>query len=199
MSDPKQGPAADGVENSFDDIISASGPATKPVATPDGASTVSWDAPPAPQPVDNFPSPATDWDEQPKAAADTEAAGEVAEGQQHRVRLSVSRIDPWSATKLSFLLSVVAGVMIVVASATIWGLLNAMQVFSSINDLFVSLNSQELLSLMGYLAFDKWISFTVLVAVFEVVLLTVLGTIGSFAYNLVARLVGGLHLTLSDD
>jgi hypothetical protein len=38
-----------------------------------------------------------------------------------------------------------------------------------------------------------------MVAVIDVVLLTALSTIMAFLYNVVAALVGGLHLTLTDD
>jgi uncharacterized membrane protein YuzA (DUF378 family) len=42
-------------------------------------------------------------------------------------------------------------------------------------------------------------SMAAIVAVLDVLLLTVLGALGAFLYNLVAALVGGLTVTFSDD
>jgi hypothetical protein len=120
-------------------------------------------------------------------------------GGPRRVRLSISRIDPWSAMKLSFLLSVALGIMIVVAAALVWFVLDSMQVFADIEDLLVSIGSESFLQLMDYLAFDRVMSFATIVGVVDILLLTALGTIGAFLYNIVAALVGGLHMTLTDD
>ncbi|GAA4425513.1 DUF3566 domain-containing protein [Georgenia halophila] len=116
-----------------------------------------------------------------------------------RVRLAVSRVDPWSAMKLSFLLSVAIGIMIVIAVALVWFVLDAMAVFASIEELLISIGSEQFLELMDYVAFDRVMSFATIVAVFDVLLLTALGTIMAFLYNITAALVGGLHLTLTDD
>ncbi|WP_448073993.1 DUF3566 domain-containing protein [Georgenia yuyongxinii] len=116
-----------------------------------------------------------------------------------RVRLSLSRVDPWSAMKLSFLLSVALGVMIVVAAAVVWFVLDSMQVFAKVEELLVSIGSENFLQLMEYVQFDRVMSFATIVGVVDVLLLTALGTIGAFLYNIVAALVGGLHVTLTDD
>ena len=42
-------------------------------------------------------------------------------------------------------------------------------------------------------------SLSIVFAVVDVVLLTAVATIGAFIYNVSANLVGGLHLTLTDD
>ncbi|WP_418606266.1 DUF3566 domain-containing protein [Georgenia sp. SUBG003] len=100
--------------------------------------------------------------------------------------------------KLSFLLSVALGIMIVVAAALVWFVLDSMQVFADIEDLLVSIGSESFLQLMDYLAFDRVMSFATIVGVVDILLLTALGTIGAFLYNIVAALVGGLHMTLTD-
>jgi len=120
-------------------------------------------------------------------------------GGPRRVRLSISRIDPWSAMKLSFLLSVALGIMIVVAAALVWFVLDSMHVFADIEDLLVSIGSESFLQLMDYVKFDRVMSFATIVGVVDILLLTALGTIGAFLYNIVAALVGGLHMTLTDD
>ncbi|WP_250442897.1 DUF3566 domain-containing protein [Actinotalea sp. C106] len=117
-----------------------------------------------------------------------------------RVRLAVSRIDPWSVMKLSFLLSFAIGIMIVVASAVVWFTLDELAIFSQVNDTIAEVTgSPDFFNLLEYVAFDRVIALAMLIAVVDIVLLTALSTIGAFLYNIVAALVGGIHLTLTDD
>lgn len=117
-----------------------------------------------------------------------------------RVRLAVARIDPWSVMKLSFLLSVAAGIMIVVAAAVVWYTLDGLHVFTSVNDVIATLaGSETFFNLLEYVAFKRVISLATMIAVVDIVILTALSTIFAFLYNIVAALVGGIHLTLTDD
>ncbi|MBD5831428.1 DUF3566 domain-containing protein [Janibacter melonis] len=114
----------------------------------------------------------------------------------------VSRVDPWSAMKVGFLLSVALGIAMVVMSAVLWSLMSAMGVFDSINSLasqIIGDGSGQTFDIMDFLGFGRVVSLSVVVAVVDVVLLTALATLGAFLYNIVASLVGGLHLTLTDD
>ena len=52
---------------------------------------------------------------------------------------------------------------------------------------------------MGYFAFSRVAASAMLVGVVNVFLLTALGTIGAFLYNIVASLVGGLHVNVTDE
>ncbi|MBO1751182.1 DUF3566 domain-containing protein [Actinotalea sp. BY-33] len=123
-----------------------------------------------------------------------------AAGGPRRVRLAVSRIDPWSVMKLSFLLSFAIGIMIVVASAVVWFTLDELAIFSQVNDTIAEVTgSPDFFNLLEYVAFDRVIALAMLIAVVDIVLLTALSTIGAFLYNIVAALVGGIHLTLTDD
>ncbi|MCI9888389.1 DUF3566 domain-containing protein [Micrococcales bacterium 31B] len=117
-----------------------------------------------------------------------------------RIRLVLSRVDPWSVMKLSFLLSVVLGIATVVAVAFVYSVLNGMGVFNSVQE-FISnvVGSTSEFSILGYVEFSKVISFAVIVAVVNVLIITALSTIGSLCYNIAAALLGGLHVTLTDD
>lgn len=135
-----------------------------------------------------------------KSATTTTSGGVGASGGPRRVRLAVARIDPWSVMKLSFLLAVAVGVMIVVAAAVTWYTLDGLHVFTSVNDIIATLSGSEtFFKIEDYAGFERVISLATMVAVVDVVLLTALATIGAFLYNIVAALVGGVHLTLTDD
>ncbi|MCI6574105.1 MAG: DUF3566 domain-containing protein [Arcanobacterium sp.] len=116
-----------------------------------------------------------------------------------RVKMTISRVDPWSALKVSFLVSVALGIMIVVASVVLWLLFDAMHVWSGINDLLVTLNNEQLLKLGQFLQFGRIIPFSVVVAVVEIVLMTALGTVMALIFNVIAMLVGGVHITVTDE
>lgn len=116
-----------------------------------------------------------------------------------KVKLSVARIDPWSVMKLSFLLSVAIGIMIVVAAWVFWYALNDLAVFTSINDLIQGIAPESDLDILEFVARDRVLSLATVIAVVDVVLLTALATILAFLYNIVASLVGGIHLTMTDD
>ncbi|QHT57507.1 hypothetical protein GXP71_16480 [Cellulomonas sp. H30R-01] len=121
-------------------------------------------------------------------------------GGPRRVRLAVSRIDPWSVMKLSFLLSVAIGIMIVVAAAVIWLTLDGLHVFTEANNLVKQITGEESsINILQYVEFRRVVSGATLIAVIDVFLLTALSTIGAFLYNIVAALVGGVHVTMTDE
>ena len=57
----------------------------------------------------------------------------------------------------------------------------------------------EEFDVFNYVGFGRVVSLSTVVGVVNVVLITALSTIGAFLYNLGAGLVGGLHVTLSDE
>lgn len=117
-----------------------------------------------------------------------------------RVRLAISRIDPWSVMKLSFLLSVAIGIMLVVAVGVVWYTLNGLHVFTTVDDLVSQIVGQESpIDILQYVEFSRVISGATIIAVVDVFLLTALATIGAFLYNIVAALVGGVHVTMTDE
>ncbi|MCV2392834.1 DUF3566 domain-containing protein [Actinotalea sp. M2MS4P-6] len=133
-----------------------------------------------------------------KSEPPTPPAGD--DGGPRRVRLSISRVDPWSVMKLSFLLSVAIGIMMVIAAVVVWNTLNEMEVFVRVNDMIKTLSGQSDYTLvLDYASFDRVVSLATMIAVVDVILLTALSTIMAFLYNIVASLVGGLHVTMTDD
>ena len=107
-----------------------------------------------------------------------------------QVDLAIVRVDPWGVMKVAFLLSVALGIALVVAVIILWLMLNAMHVF---------IGASQMVSLLDYVRLPKVMAYTTLIAVMNVVLLTALSALGTFLYNLVASLVGGIKVTLMDE
>ncbi|GMA33096.1 DUF3566 domain-containing protein [Litorihabitans aurantiacus] len=189
-----QGP----VRTSAIKTVKQGGPATMTVEedTRSGGHDVPASIPPKsarPAPTGgSSPSPA-------EAPAESTAAPRPSSGPR-RVRLSVSRVDPWSVMKLGFLLSVAGGIVTVVAAAVAWQVLDSMGVFADLQSLVTDLGAVEQFGpILEYLRLNNIMSIAVVVAVVNVALITALTTLFAFLYNIVAALVGGLHMTLTDD
>lgn len=116
-----------------------------------------------------------------------------------RVRLTLARLDPFSVMKLSFLAAIAIGIATVVAVILLWNLVEAIGLWSQIDQLGRDLNGGEPLPFMEFFTFSKMTSYGTIVAVVNVVIITALGTLGAFLYNLVAALLGGLKMTFTDE
>jgi len=117
-----------------------------------------------------------------------------------RVRLTVSRLDPWSVMKLAFLLSVAIGIMAVVAAALFWLVVDRLQVFSTLQDFInEAVGAGATVNITQYFEFGRIISLATLVSVVNVIILTILAAIMAILYNITATLVGGIRVTLTDD
>jgi hypothetical protein len=120
-----------------------------------------------------------------------------------RARLRLSRIDPWSVMKVSFLLSIAFGIVTVVSVFLVWSVLGAAGVWSSINntvsDTVSSGNNVSDFNIEDYLGMSRVLGFTMLVSVIDVILITAIATLGAFLYNMSASLLGGVEVTLAED
>jgi hypothetical protein len=120
-----------------------------------------------------------------------------------RARLRLSRIDPWSVMKVSFLLSIAFGIVTVVSVFMVWSVLGAAGVWSSINntvsDTVSSGNNVSDFNIEDYLGMSRVLGFTMLVSVIDVILITAIATLGAFLYNMASSLLGGIEVTLAED
>jgi hypothetical protein len=120
-----------------------------------------------------------------------------------RARLRLSRIDPWSVMKVSFLLSIAFGIVTVVSVFLVWSVLGAAGVWDSINntvsDTVSSGNNVSTFDIADYLGMSRVLGFTMLVSVIDVILITAIATLGAFLYNMAASLLGGIEVTLAED
>jgi hypothetical protein len=119
-----------------------------------------------------------------------------------RARLRLTRIDPWSVMKTSFLLSIALGIVIVVSVLMVWTVLGAADVWTSINQTVqdvVGGQDTSSFDIKDYLGTRRVVGFTMIVAAVDVVLVTAICTLGAFLYNMSASLLGGVEVTLAED
>jgi hypothetical protein len=119
-----------------------------------------------------------------------------------RAQLVLSRIEPWSVMKFSFMVSLVGWVILFVAVAALYYVLSKLGVFHSIQSTISQVTSSKGSS--GSDANGQWFSasrilgYTMLVGAVNVVLITALATVGAVIYNLVTHLAGGIEVTLKE-
>ncbi|MEP6761419.1 MAG: DUF3566 domain-containing protein [Sporichthyaceae bacterium] len=120
-----------------------------------------------------------------------------------KARLVLGRVDPWSVMKLSFLLSIALAIVALVAVAVLWSVLDSMGVFTSVGETVESVTRErdtaQGFDILSYVGFQRVMTLTALLTGINVILMTALCTLGAFLYNLAASLVGGLHVTLTED
>jgi hypothetical protein len=149
--------------------------------------------PPVPVPVAPVPAPAP----APAASRPTPATAPT-----RRAQLVLARVEPWSVMKFSFMISLVGWVILFVAVAALYYVLNKLGVFHSVQSTITDVTSGK--GSPGSDANGHWFSasrilgYTMLVGAVNVVLITALATVGAVIYNLVTHLAGGIEVTLKE-
>src|SRR3954469_15620322 len=138
----------------------APGPGTQPSAVPPGAPAADPGAPPR-------------------------VRGRTAKSRgPRRARLQLRHIDTWSALKISLVLSIALFFIWMVAVAVLYGVLSALGVFDTLNDLFGQLSSASG-SGGGKDVITPGIVFggAAVIGAINVILMTALCTVGTFIYK----------------
>jgi hypothetical protein len=108
-----------------------------------------------------------------------------------QVRLKLVYIDFWSAVKLSFLVAVSLGIVLIVATVLIYFVLQSTGVFSKLDDLLTDILTDEF-SIAKSFSLLTVTFFSFIVALLNTVVGTALGAVTSILYNFSVRLTGGL-------
>jgi len=117
-----------------------------------------------------------------------------------RARLSVSRIDPWTVLKTSFVLSLGLAVIVVVATMLLWVLLSISGTFESFDQTLSDLGGSGAggVDVGNVLSFGRVMGFALLMGAFEIVMTSALATVITMIYNLTVSFTGGIEVTLSE-
>lgn len=120
-----------------------------------------------------------------------------------KARLRVAKLDPWSVMKTSLMFSIAAAIMLFVAVALLWGVVEASGMLDKVQEMVDALlgNADGTGSVQVSSFIDRWrvLGFTAIVCGINVILLTALATLGAFLYNLSSSVLGGLDVTLAED
>lgn len=117
-----------------------------------------------------------------------------------QARLNLVHVDPWSVTKLAFVISVALMIVSVVAVTVFWIVLNITGVWGSLNDTINSVLSSEdgTFDVTDYIGLPRILGLTLVLSAINVLLMTALAAIGARLYNVAAALVGGVQVTFAD-
>ena len=196
MAEPRpedSGPATRGQEGVTSDRVAAAYGSGRPTTQSDGTAS-------------RFASVLGGATQGQPAGSDAPIApqGKKGSSSTRRVRkahLRLTHVDPWSVMKVSFLFSVAVGIVVVVAVGVVWAVLGAAGIWDSIDSTVADVVGEtgNSFRIEDYLGTSRVMGFTMIVAVVDVVLVTVIGTLTAFLYNLAAALLGGVEVVLAED
>ncbi|MBB6174421.1 cobalamin biosynthesis Mg chelatase CobN [Nocardiopsis mwathae] len=120
-----------------------------------------------------------------------------------KAHLAVSRIEPWSVMKFSFVIALVCFIILFVAVAVTYAILSTLGVFDALTSLLVQLadsgeGEEPMLNPAGWFSPARVLGYTGLIGALNIILITALSTVGAMLYNLSSDLVGGIDVTLTE-
>ena len=115
-----------------------------------------------------------------------------------RASMQIRRIDPWSALKVSLVLSVALFFVWMIAVAFLYLVLGGMGVWAKLNSNVGDLLNNPSGSAGELVSTGTIFGGAVLIGLVNIVLLTAAATISAFVYNLATDLIGGIEVTLAD-
>ena len=141
--------------------------------------------------------------ESPAASRGSAAKAPAAQPKRtaRQAHLTVARVEPWSVMKFSFVVSLVAFVILFVAVSVLYGALAGLGVFDSLQRVVSDVTSSQGsagVNAKAWFSASRVLGYTALLGSLNIVLITAMSTIGAVVYNLTSRLVGGVEVTLKE-
>jgi hypothetical protein len=116
-------------------------------------------------------------------------------------QLVLSRIEPWSVMKFSFMVSLVGWIALFVVVALLYYALRAFGVFHLVEQTVSTVTSgkgQAGANAASWFSASTVLGYTMLVGAINVVLFTALATVGAVVYNVATHVSGGIEVTLRE-
>ena len=107
-----------------------------------------------------------------------------------QVRLRLVYVDFWSAVKLSFLAAVALAIVTIVGAFLVFMVLQTTGMITRLDDLFKAFDDNFVLS--DYIGLSQVMAFSAIVAILNLIVVTVLGAVVAGIYNLMVKVTGGL-------
>jgi hypothetical protein len=120
---------------------------------------------------------------------------------RRQAQLTLARVEPWSVMKFSFVVSVVAFIVLFVAVALLYMVLSSLGVFASLQhtiDSLTSAKNQAGTNVSSWFSPSRVLGYTGMLGALNIVLITAMSTIGAVIYNLIAHTIGGIEVTLRE-
>nr|WP_255669121.1 DUF3566 domain-containing protein [Aeromicrobium duanguangcaii] len=136
----------------------------------------------------------------PGTSSTTSTAAAADSGTTRSAQLKVKHIDPWSVTKMAFVVSVALMVVSVVAVTVFWLVMQITGVWGSLNDSVSNVLADDAsgFDVTDYLGFGRVVGLTLLVSSLNVIFMSALATIAAHLYNLAAGILGGIEVTFGE-
>ena len=109
-----------------------------------------------------------------------------------QVRLKLAYVDLWSAVKVSSLVAVVVSASLLVVNLMLWGILSATGILGALQGIVTDVLGEGGSAIIALTEFSQVFGLSMVSFVINLVSITVLGSLGTVVYNLIARLTGGL-------
>ncbi len=117
-----------------------------------------------------------------------------------QVRLKLRSIEVMSAVKVGFLVSIALGISTIVGSILLWAVLANSGVFSSVGGLLSSIFGEGSgFSLESEFSFANVVGTAATISLLNIVFATALSAIWAVLFNIIARLVGGVSVTFTNN
>ncbi len=137
------------------------------------------------------------WQKQRSSARNVQARKST----KRQAMLTLARVEPWSVMKFSFVASVVAFIILFVAVAVLYMVLSALGVFDSLQHTVSSITSSQSdtgTNISHWFSASLILGYTAMLGALNIVLITAMSTVGSVIYNLIAKTIGGIEVTLRE-
>jgi hypothetical protein len=116
-----------------------------------------------------------------------------------RATMRLVYVDFWSALKMSFLVSIIVAAITVVLGLLLWAGLEKFGAVAAASSFLESIAGAQGAALVAGLTFPNVMTFTLVVAVLEVIVVSALGAIFAALFNLAVHVVGGWKVTFGSD
>ena len=107
-----------------------------------------------------------------------------------QVRLRLVYIDFWSAVKLSFLAAIAIAIVTVVTFLLVYTVVNSTGLIDTVDEFFMSITDGS--SLTAFVGLPQVMAFAAVVAILNLIVVTVMGAVVAGIYNLAVKVTGGL-------
>jgi hypothetical protein len=119
--------------------------------------------------------------------------------QAKRAVMRLVYIDFWSALKMSFLVSLIVAAITLVIALLVWAALEKFGAVSLAQEFLESVAGAQGAALVSGITFSNFLTFALVVALLEVIVVSALGAIFAALFNLATNVVGGWKVTFGGD